>query len=109
MKADVFVKDPDGTPFVGAVWPGDSVFPDFTLSRVRDWWGSMYKDFVGMGVAGFWHDMNEPSVFKRADQTMPLDTVHRLDDRPTLDHRAVHNVYGMQNARATYEGLRRLQ
>lgn len=109
MKNDVFVKNPDGSVFVGVVWPGDSVFPDFTLTRVRDWWGNLYKDFVGMGVAGFWNDMNEPSVFLRADKTMPLDTVHRLDDGTILDHRAVHNFYGMQNARATYDGLRKLQ
>ena len=62
-----------------------------------------------MGVAGFWNDMNEPSVFQRADKTMPLDTVHRLDDGTTTDHRAIHNVFGMENARATYEGLRKLQ
>ena len=109
MEKDVFVKNPDGSLYVGAVWPGEAVFPDFTLSRVRDWWGGLYKDFVGMGIAGFWNDMNEPSVFLRADQTMPLDTVHRFDDGSTRDHRAVHNFYGMQNARATYEGLRKLQ
>jgi alpha-glucosidase len=40
---------------------------------------------------------------------MPLDVVHRLDDGATLDHRAVHNIFGMQNARATYDGLRKLQ
>ncbi len=108
-KNDVFVKNPDGSVYVGTVWPGDSVFPDFTLTRVRDWWGGLYKDFVGMGVAGFWNDMNEPSVFQRADKTMPLDNVHRLDDGATLDHRAIHNVFGMQNVRATYEGLRKLQ
>ncbi len=109
MKNDVFVKNPDGSVYVGPVWPGDSVFPDFTLTRARNWWGNLYKDFVGMGVAGFWNDMNEPSVFKRADKTMPLDTVHRLDDGTTLDHRAIHNVFGMENARGTYEGLRKLQ
>jgi len=109
MKNDVFVKNPDGSVYVGAVWPGESVFPDFTLSRVRDWWGGLYKDFVGMGAAGFWNDMNEPALFLRADKTMPLDTVHRLDDGTTLDHRAIHNVYGMQNVRATYDGLRKLQ
>jgi alpha-glucosidase len=109
MKNDVFVKNPDGSVFVGVVWPGASVFPDFTLSRVRDWWGGLYKDFVGMGATGFWNDMNEPALFERADKTMPLDTVHRLDDGTTLDHRALHNVYGMQNVRATYEGLRKLQ
>jgi len=65
--------------------------------------GTLYKDFVGMGVAGFWNDMNEPALFERVDKTMPLDTRHRLDDGTTLDHRAIHNVYGMENVRATYD------
>ncbi len=107
-KLDAFVKNPDGTVYVGKVWPGDSVFPDFTLTRVRDWWGGLYKDFVSQGVAGFWNDMNEPAVFDES-KTMPLDVVHRLDDGSTLDHRGVHNVFGMENARATYDGLRKLQ
>jgi alpha-glucosidase len=109
IKNDAFIKKPDGSPFIGVVWPGESVFPDFTLTRARDWWGTLYKDFVGMGVAGFWNDMDEPALFERADKTMPLDTLHRLDDGTTLDHRAIHNVYGMENVRATYEGLRKLQ
>ena len=108
-KNDVFVKNKDGSVYVGVVWPGESVFPDFTLSRVRDWWGGLYKDFVGMGVSGYWNDMNEPAIFKYPEKTMPLDVVHRLDDGTTLDHRAIHNVFGMQNARATYDGLRKLQ
>ena len=105
IKNDVFVKRPDGSVYVGIVWPGDSVFPDFTLTRVRDWWGGLYKDFVNMGVAGFWNDMNEPATFQTLSKTMPLDNVHRLDDGTTLDHRAIHNVFGMENARATYDGL----
>ena len=109
MKDDVFVKNPDGSVYVGPVWPGDSVFPDFTLTRVRDWWGALYKDFVSMGVAGFWNDMDEPAVFRYPEKTMPLDVVHRMDDGTTLDHRAVHNVFGMENVRATYEGLLKLQ
>ncbi len=109
IKNDMFVKNPDGSVYVGIVWPGESVFPDFTLARAREWWGGLYKNFVGMGVAGFWNDMDEPSLFERADKTMPLDTRHRLDDGTSFDHRAIHNVFGMQNARATYEGLRKLQ
>ena len=109
IKQDAFVKNADGSVFVGRVWPGDSVFPDFTLTRAREWWGGLYKEFVNMGVAGFWNDMNEPSVFETPSKTMPLDVVHRLDDGTTLDHRAIHNVYGMENARATYEGLLKLR
>jgi alpha-glucosidase len=75
---------------------------------VRQWWGSLYTDFVKMGVRGFWNDMNEPAVFLRADKTMPLNTVHNVEGRKT-DHREIHNVFGMENARATYEGLLRLQ
>jgi len=108
LKGDYFVKNPDGSVYVGKVWPGDSVFPDFTREAVRKWWGTLYSDFVRMGIRGFWNDMNEPSIFERADKTMPLDTVHSVEGRKT-DHREIHNVFGMQNARATYEGLLRLQ
>jgi alpha-glucosidase len=109
VAVDAFVHNADGSVFVGPVWPGPSVFPDFTLTRVRDWWGGLYADFVRIGAAGFWNDMNEPSVFERADKTMPLTVRHRLDDGTQLDHRAIHNVFGMENARATYEGLLKLQ
>ncbi len=109
--ADLFVKNPDGSDYVGKVWPGASVFPEFTLKRARDWYGSLYKDFVQMGVAGFWNDMNEPAVFRYPEKTMPLDTVHRVDtaggERKT-DHREIHNVFGMENVRATYDGVLKL-
>lgn len=108
-KSDVFVKKADGSLYVGAVWPGPSVFPDFTLSRARDWWGQQYSDFVKMGISGFWNDMNEPALFQTVTKTMPLDNQHRLDDGTTLNHRAVHNIFGMQNVRATYDGLRKLR
>jgi alpha-glucosidase len=108
MAADVFLKR-NGAPYVGKVWPGDSVFPDFSLARVREWWGGLYADFVRMGAAGFWNDMNEPSVFDVPGGTMPDDVVHRLDDDTTRTHAQMHNVYGMLNAQATYEGLLKLQ
>lgn len=108
MANHYFVTNPDGSVFVGKVWPGDSVFPDFTRAVVRQWWGSLYRDFVDDGIRGFWNDMNEPALFFRADKTMPLDTVHHVDGRVT-DHREIHNVFGMENACATYEGLLKLR
>jgi alpha-glucosidase len=108
MAHDYFVKNPDGSVYVGPVWPGPSVFPDFTRSAVRDWWGTLYTDFVNMGVRGFWNDMNEPAVFVYPTKTMPLDTVHYVEDRKT-DHREIHNVFGMENVHGTYSGLLKLR
>ncbi|HEY2121050.1 MAG TPA: TIM-barrel domain-containing protein [Candidatus Acidoferrum sp.] len=112
MAGDHFVKNPDGSTYVGTVWPGPSVFPDFTQHETRDWWGTLYKNLLLDGVAGFWNDMNEPSVFLTANITMPDNAQHRIDEigfRPrTASHLEIHNVYGMENSRATYEGLLKL-
>jgi alpha-glucosidase len=108
---DHFVKNPDGSTFVGIVWPGKSVFPDFTRKASRDWWGSLYADFASKGIAGFWNDMNEPAV-SRPSKTMPDDVVHRIEEpgfaTRTASHLEIHNIFGMQNSRGTYEGLRKL-
>ncbi len=109
---DAFVHAADGKPYVAPVWPGPSVFPDFTDARVRDWWGGLFKKEVADGVAGAWNDMNEPAVFQTPTKTMPLDNVHHIasDDfaARTAPHTEMHNVYGMENTRATFDGLRRL-
>ena len=109
---DHFVKAAGGATYVGDVWPGPAVFPDFTRAPTRDWWGTLYGNFHEAGVAGFWNDMNEPAVFGTASHSMPLDVRHRIEEpgfaARTASHREIHNVYGMENSRATYEGLLRL-
>ena len=110
---DHFLKNPDGSTYVAPVWPGPSVFPDFTRAVTRRWWGDLYKGLVDDGIAGFWNDMNEPAIFETPTKTMPLDTVHRIDaddfrPRPA-PHAELHNVYGMENSRATFEGLQGLR
>ena len=113
IAGDHFVKNPDGSVYVGVVWPGKAVFPDFTQKAARDWWGTLYKDLVAKGVAGFWNDMNEPAIFEVASKTMPDDTQHRIDEpgfKPrTANHLEVHNIFGMENSRGTFEGVQRLQ
>src|SRR5207302_10902436 len=64
IAGDYFVKEPDGKPYVGKVWPGESAFPDFTWDKARAWRGSLYKGLLSDGVAGIWNDMNEPAVFE---------------------------------------------
>ena len=111
-KADHFVKAADGSVYVGESWPGKVVFPDFTQDTARAWWGTNFKEFVDDGVAGFWNDMNEPSIRSEATHTMPLTNVHRIDGTGfaprTASHSEVHNIFGAQNARGTYEGQLKL-
>jgi alpha-glucosidase len=108
VAGDHFVKNPDGSTYVGVVWPGPSVFPDFTQAQTRTWWGSLYKGFVADGVAGFWNDMNEPAIFETHTKTMPDDVQHRIDEpgfrKRTASHLEIHNIYGIENSRGTYEG-----
>jgi alpha-glucosidase len=113
LAGDHFVHKADGSLYVAPVWPGPAVFPDFTRAATRTWWGNLYKDFIADGFAGFWNDMNEPAVFETPTKTMPLDNIHRVDsdDFAPRDatHAEIHNIYGMQNTRGTFEGMKRLR
>ncbi len=117
-KNDIFVKNPDGTELNRDVWPKASAFPDFTDPKARDWFGAQYKAHIDEGIAGFWNDMNEPGVFvtdkterpeifHHPEKTFPYDTPHKGDGMPDT-HRRYHNVYGMQMARSSFEGVKKL-
>ena len=112
MAGDHFVKNANGSPYTGLVWPGPSVFPDFMRQQTRTWWGTLYKDLRHTGVDGFWNDMNEPSVFDSPTHTIPENAIHRIDEpgfaSRTATHAEIHDVYGMQNCRATFDGLKTL-
>ncbi len=109
---DHFAKLPDGSLYSGIVWPGPSVFPDFTQASTRDWWGPLFSGLMKDGIAGIWNDMNEPAVFNVPSKTMPDNVQFRIDEpgfrKRTASELEIHNVYGMQNTRATYEGLQKL-
>lgn len=96
-----FATNPDGSIYIGKVWPGDSVFPDFTQEKTRSWWGEKLKLLVDNGIRGIWNDMNEPANF-----TGPLpDDVQFAEG----DHQKIHNIYGHLMAQATYEALLKLE
>lgn len=109
VERDAFVKAPKGEKdFTGKVWPGKAEFPDFLNSRVRRWWGKEQNVLSQKGVAGFWNDMNEPANFNLPTKTLPEDCIHR-SDFGLVRHKRVHNVYGMQMARASREGALRFR
>lgn len=103
---DVWVKTAAGQNFVGDVWPGACVFPDFTRPETRAWWSGLYGDFMATGVDGVWNDMNEPAVFNAPDKAMPLDNWHRGGGEiPPGSHLRFRNIYGLLMTRATREGI----
>lgn len=103
IEKGYFVKAPDGTVYVNEVWPGDAVFPDFGREEVRQWWAKNCKYLVDLGVAGIWDDMNEPASFRGE---IPGDVVFHNEEEAST-HNKMHNVYGHNMAKATYEGLKK--
>ena len=63
-ESDVFLKNPDGSLYIGAVWPGYTVFPDFLANNTQEYWNKMFKDwYERIPFDGIWTDMNEVSSF----------------------------------------------
>ncbi|KFY48908.1 hypothetical protein V495_00923 [Pseudogymnoascus sp. VKM F-4514 (FW-929)] len=63
---DIFLKRDNGSDWVGVVWPGVAVFPDWFHTKTQDWWNSEFASFFavdGVNIDGLWIDMNEPSNF----------------------------------------------
>nr|WP_321222694.1 glycoside hydrolase family 31 protein [uncultured Psychroserpens sp.] len=107
LENDYFCKRADGPYMKGKVWPGECYFPDYTKPEVRDWWSGLFKELIeDIGVKGVWNDMNEPAVMEVPNKTFPDDVRHDYDGNP-CSHRKAHNIYGMQMARATYQGLKK--
>ena len=94
----------DGRPYVGKVWPGAVVFPDFQRTATRRWWSARVREtLLDLGVAGIWNDMNEPSNFVRP-KTLPNDVLQG-DAGGRRRHAEVHNLYGLRMCEATFDAL----
>jgi alpha-glucosidase len=104
-SGDMLLKRSDGSPYVGTVWPGPSVFPDFNEASVRDAWGQFHRPLIEAGVSGFWNDMNDP-VLRMVESYDPLaeDVHHRAGT-----HRRLRNLYANGMAEATVSGLKALR
>jgi len=95
-----FATYPNGENYVANVWPGRCHFPDFYRADVREWWGKAFTALTEPGVDGFWNDMNEPAAW---GQNIP-DIVQF--GKYTMPE--VRNAYGLEMARATYDGTKKL-
>ncbi|HKQ52321.1 MAG TPA: TIM-barrel domain-containing protein [Pyrinomonadaceae bacterium] len=107
VEKDYFQKRKGGKLFVPRVWPGESVFTDFTLPEARRWWGDLHRAYLDNGVDGIWNDMNEPSDFVDQTGKNQLDVVS-FDEGEKTTHAKNRNTFALLMSRATYEGLERL-
>jgi alpha-glucosidase len=61
---NVFLHNPDKSEYIGAVWPGYTVFPDWHSDKAVSWWVNemkMWHDQIAFD--GIWIDMSEASSF----------------------------------------------
>ena len=81
IREGYFCTGEDGRPFIGAVWPGRSLFTDMLNSKARAWFGDQYKVLIDQGIEGFWNDMNEPSVFYEEGRlAQTLEEIAKMKD-----------------------------
>ena len=101
-KAGVFCKTASGRDYVGRVWPGDAVFPDFSTEPAREWWaGHLAKFIADSALDGAWLDMNDPATGWSAAEDMRFGG-------GSIPHAKYHNQYGHLMARASREAFARL-
>ncbi|CAL8092195.1 unnamed protein product [Calicophoron daubneyi] len=131
LKLGVFINDSrTHQPLTGSVWPGETVFPDFSHPNAEKWWydsASRFHDNVPFD--GIWIDMNEPASFNAGSTTgclpdSPLDNppfVPQIRDNSLFSktvcpsalhydttHYNRHNLYGYDHARVTRHVLERI-
>ncbi|EPY80709.1 hypothetical protein CB1_000804034, partial [Camelus ferus] len=124
----IWVNASDGvTPLIGEVWPGKTVFPDFTNPQCTAWWTNEFELFHNqVEFNGIWIDMNEVANFvdgsvsgcSTSNLNYPPFTPRVLDGylfRKSLcmdavqhwgKHYDVHSLYGYSMAIATAEAVK---
>lgn len=67
LEQNAFLLRSNGSVWLGVVWPGVTVFPDWFAPTADSYWTGEFKRFfdkdAGVDIDGLWIDMNEPSNF----------------------------------------------
>ncbi|MBE5778050.1 MAG: alpha-glucosidase [Clostridiales bacterium] len=94
LERGYFCKKADGSNFIGAVWPGRSLFPDFLREDVRRWFGRKYHALLDTGLEGFWNDMNEPALFYSEEG---LEEAYRQMDMTKGENIGIDAFFGLRD------------
>ncbi|KAG8581126.1 hypothetical protein GDO81_007563 [Engystomops pustulosus] len=128
QQLGVWVNESDGqTPLIGEVWPGVTVFPDYTNDECTKWWvDECLRFYQQVKYDGIWIDMNEVSNFVRGSRNGCADNkwnhppytpaiLDRVMFSKTLcmdakqawgSHYDVHSLYGYAMALSTEEAIK---
>ncbi|XP_030389756.1 lysosomal alpha-glucosidase isoform X3 [Gopherus evgoodei] len=130
LKRGVFIRNATGKPLVGKVWPGPTVFPDFTNPETHRWWHDMVKEFHDqVPFDGMWIDMNEPSNFVAGSLdgcpnnklenppyvpgvlggSLRAGTICASSQQYLSSHYNLHSLYGLTEAIASHDALVRVR
>ncbi|KAJ7394088.1 hypothetical protein OS493_003764 [Desmophyllum pertusum] len=131
LEMGVFINASTGGPIIGQVWPGKTVFPDFTYSETQVYWEQMLSQFRKLvEFDGLWIDMNEPSNMldgssKGCPANSPLDhppyvphvlggalyikTLCTSAKHHGYSHYDVHSLYGLTEMVQTMSALKKLR
>jgi alpha-glucosidase len=100
---DIFIKNPDGTEYVGSVWPGNAVWPDWLNPQAEEFWADEIAGFhEQLGFDGIWNDMNEPSSFCTGScgtESPPAGAVEPGQRDVSSPPYAINNVQGELSAK----------
>ncbi|XP_056421060.1 sucrase-isomaltase, intestinal isoform X1 [Hyla sarda] len=124
----VWVNESDGrTPLIGEVWPGVTVFPDYTNPECTKWWVNECLEFYKkVKYDGIWIDMNEVSNFVKGsskgcnvnklnyppytpaimDRVMFSKTLCMDAVQTWGNHYDVHSLYGHAMCLSTEEAIK---
>ncbi|KAJ2555374.1 glucosidase II, partial [Coemansia sp. RSA 1933] len=101
-----FIKNSSGVDNYRAwCWPKESCWVDYLNPDAVQWYSEQYQfdKYTGSTKDLFiWNDMNEPSIFRMPEGSSEKSAIHYGG----WEHRHVHNIYGMLNHKATFQGLR---
>ncbi|RMZ81934.1 hypothetical protein DV736_g6646, partial [Chaetothyriales sp. CBS 134916] len=96
-----YLLNPDGSEYIGDVWPGYTVFPDWLNQSARDWWrDQVVKYHSQLPIDGVWIDMSENNADLAVHAVSPNAT--HLNGVVEYD---VHNLNGHMLLNATYHAL----
>ncbi|XP_045214547.2 lysosomal alpha-glucosidase-like isoform X2 [Mercenaria mercenaria] len=130
VEMDIFIKNESNKLFVGRLWPGTTVFPDWSNGKSHTYWAKLIGEFwKHVAVDGLWIDMDELGTFADGsvtgcDKNSEYNSPPYLPDVAggTLYSRTIcpsarqklstyynlHNMYGMMETNATYHALKSL-